>query len=310
MRADRLLKILLTLQSQGRVTAETLAARMEVSTRTIQRDMDALGAAGVPVYAVRGGGGGWELVAGYRTGLTGLTGDDAVAMMAGRPPRVLQELGIDIRDDSALLKLLAALTPEARDVASRAQERIYVDLAPWGAAPRPLVQLQLLQQAAWQDRVARIRYAGRPRSFRVEPYALVAKGFVWYLVGRTTGFRTYRVDRVTNVELDDDRFERSRDFKLEEHWRDVCDAFADRLPEYLVRLRVRGPAVGRLQWSARVIDLSEPDDEGWCDATIDTESEPEAISTVLSLAPNVIVIRPATLVARTQQAARAFASGA
>src|SRR4051812_23480079 len=163
---------------------------MEVSVRTIQRDMDALSSAGVPVYALRGGGGGWELSPGYRTGLTGLTGDDAVAIMAGRPPRLLEELGVNLRDDSALLKLLAALTPEARGLAERAQQRIHIDLAPWGAKARPVEQLQLIQKASWDDRVIRIRYAGNPRRFRIEPYALVAKGVVWYVVARTGHFRT------------------------------------------------------------------------------------------------------------------------
>jgi predicted DNA-binding transcriptional regulator YafY len=111
---------------------------------------------------------------------------------------------------------------------------------------------------------------------------------------------------VTDVEITDDRFERAPDFKLEAHWRDVCDRFESRLPEYLVHLRVRGPAAGRLRWSARVLELGEPDDAGWCDAKIDTESEAEAATIVLSLAPDVIVTSPATLVASTHEAALAF----
>ena len=306
MRADRLLRILLTLQSQGRVTAEFLAERMEVSVRTIQRDMDALSAAGVPVYAMRGGGGGWELSSGYRTGLTGFTGDDALAIMAGRPPRLLEELGVDVSDDSALLKLLAALTPEARDLAERAQQRIYVDLAPWGGKPRPVEQLQLLQRAAWEDRVARIRYAGRARSFRVEPYALVAKGMVWYLVARTREFRTYRVDRVSRVMLTDARFDREATFDLAAHWERICSEFENRFPEFIVHLRVRGPAAARVRWSARVLELGEPRDAGWQDATIDTENEQEAVSVVLGLAPDVIVVSPTSLARTANEVAHAF----
>lgn len=308
VRADRLLRILLTLQSQGRVTAEALAERMEVSVRTIQRDMDALSTAGVPVYAMRGGGGGWELTRGYRTGLTGLTGDDAVAIMAGRPPRLLEELGVNLRDDSALLKLLAALTPEARGRAERAHQRIHVDLAPWGAKARPLEQLQSLQKAAWDDRVVRMRYAGKPRRFRIEPYALVAKGVVWYLIGRTRDFRTFRVDRVDEVEVTAERFERLPEFDLEDHWAQVCDNFADALPQYLARLRVRGSAAARVRWSARVLDLGAPDGDGWRDATIDAESEHEAVAAVLSLAPNVIVVYPRSLAEATREAAGTFAA--
>lgn len=308
MRADRLLRILLTLQNQGRMTAEALAERMEVSVRTIQRDMDALSAAGVPVYALRGGGGGWELMRGYRTGLTGLTGDDAVAIMAGRPPRLLEELGIDLHDDSALLKLLAALTPEARGLAERAQQRIHIDLAPWGAKARPVEQLQLLQKAAWNDLIVRIRYAGKPRRFRVEPYALVAKGVVWYLVGHTRGFRTFRVDRIDDVEVTAEPFVRLPEFDLEAHWAKVCDDFADALPQYLARLKVKGPAAARVRWSARVLDLGPPDGNGWREATIDTESEHEAVAAVLSLAPNVIVLEPPSLAEAVRDAAATFAA--
>jgi predicted DNA-binding transcriptional regulator YafY len=308
MRADRLLRILITLQSRGRVTADALAESTEVSVRTIQRDMDALSAAGVPVRSLRGGGGGWELMPGYRSGLTGLTGDDAAAILAGRPPRLLEELGVNLRDDGALLKLLAALTPEARDRAEHARQRIYVDLAPWGGKPRPLEHLQRLQVAAWEDRVARIRYGGNPRSFRIEPYALVAKGTVWYVVGRARDFRTYRLDRVTHVEVMDDRFERMPDFDLEAHWHQVCDDFANALPECRVQLRLRGPATARVRWSARLLELGDPDEHGWRDAVIDTESEREALSVVLGLLPDVIVVGPSSLAAAAYEAAAAFAS--
>lgn len=290
------------------MTAEALAERMEVSVRTIQRDMDALSSAGVPVYALRGGGGGWELMGGYRTGLTGLTGDDAVAILAGRPPQLLEELGVDLRDDTALLKLLAALTPEARGRAEHAQQRIYVDLAPWGAKPRPVEHLQLLQKAAWDDRIVRVRYARKPRRFRLEPYALVAKGLVWYLVGRAREFRTYRVDRIDDVEVTDERFERLPDFDLAEHWSNVCAEFAATLPEFLAHLRVKGPAASRVRWSARVLELGEPDRDGWRDATIDTESHQEAVSVVLSLAPNVVVVAPQSLADATSEAARTHVS--
>lgn len=310
MRADRLLRILLTLQSRGRVTAEALAERLEVSVRTIQRDMDALSSAGVPVYAVRGGGGGWELTPGYRTGLTGLTGEDAVAIMAGRPPRILREIGVTLSDDSALLKLLAALTPEARGLAERAQQRIHVDLAPWGATPRPVAQLQLLQRAAWDDRIIRMRYSGRARSFRAEPYGLVAKGVVWYLVARTRDFRTFRVDRIDDVDVTAEQFDRLPDFDLEGHWARVCEEFAKSFPTYVAHLRVKGPATARVRWSSRVLDLGDTDRDGWRDATIDAENEQEAVAVVLSLAPNVIVVDPPTLVDATRAAAATLATPA
>lgn len=296
MRAERLVQILVLLQARGVATAGELAERLGVSVRTIQRDMDVLSVAGIPVYAQRGGRGGWRLDEGYRTSLLGMTAGEALAITVGRPPRLLDSLGLDDASDDALAKLLAALPLGARRDAERARQRILVDLAEWteGAAPACLPPLQ---QALWEDRLVRLRYGDRETRLVVGPLGLVAKGVVWYLVGlREAAIRTYRVSRIREVEVTAERFARPAGFDLPEHWRRACADFAATFPDYPVRIRVRGHARHRLHWTAgpQIGRLTELDD-GWTEAEVRFENEHEARADLLSLSGDVEVLEPPAL---------------
>ena len=145
MRAERLLRIVFLLQSRGRMTAGELAEELEVSARTIQRDMEALSGAGIPVFATRGAEGGWALLKDYRTSLTGLTATDVMAIVVGRPPRLLSELGLADPGEGPVLKLLESISPSAKEQAQRARQRVHIDLAAWGDVGPPI--LPVLQQA-------------------------------------------------------------------------------------------------------------------------------------------------------------------
>jgi predicted DNA-binding transcriptional regulator YafY len=293
MRAGRLLEILLLLQVRGRMTAGQLAERLEVSARTIQRDMDALSAAGVPVYAQRGGDGGWQLAAGFRSDLTGLTPSEVLAVVVGRPEGVLEGLGLDDPGDAALLKIIAATPELARHAAEHARQRLHVDLLPWDDRGDSAV-LPALREAAAHDRIVRITYGGRETAFPVAPLGLVCKGVVWYLVAlRGTEHRTYRVSRIHDVELTDETFDRPAGFDLPSHWREVRTNVRQTFPSFPVRLRV---------------ELADADDAGWQRADADLETEHEAVSVVLSLGGDAIVDRPSSLrraVAREATAAAA-----
>lgn len=187
IRADRLLRILLLLQTRGRMTAGELAGTLEVSVRTVQRDMESLSAAGVPVYALRGGQGGWALVEGFRTTLTGLTPAEAMAVAVGRPESVLKDLGIAGGGDAGLLKVVAALPELSQQLAEHARQRVHVDLEPWGGqAEKVRAVLGALYQATATDQVAEVRY-GSSDPFEIQPLGLVAKGLVWYLVALRGG---------------------------------------------------------------------------------------------------------------------------
>ncbi len=209
MRADRLLSILLLLQVHQRITARDLAQRLEVSERTIHRDMDILSGAGIPVTAERGAGGGWALLDDYRTDLTGLNAAEIQTLFLATPTRLLADLGLRQAADAALIKLLAALPSVARQGAEYARQRIHVDAAGWQQSRDDVPILPLLQEAIWQERRVALGYRrgdGTTVERVVDPLGLVAKGSLWYLIAAADGeTRTYRVSRVGSAVITDER---------------------------------------------------------------------------------------------------------
>ncbi len=221
MRADRLLSMLLMLQVEGRMTANELAQRLEVSERTIYRDMDALSAAGVPVYAERGTGGGCFLAEEYRTTLTGLSEPEVRTLFLVNSPSLLADLGLKKASEHALVKLVAALPPVFRRDAEYARQRIYIDAGGWNRREEAVPFLSVLQEAVWQSQKLRLAYRrsdGTSVERTVDALGLVAKGSVWYLVAAVEEqVRTYRVARVEDAEvlertLSAPRWVRSGDF--------------------------------------------------------------------------------------------------
>jgi predicted DNA-binding transcriptional regulator YafY len=250
MRADRLLSMLLLLQHRGRMTAPQLAEQLEVSQRTIYRDLDALSAAGVPVYAERGPRGGCVLRPGYRTDLTGLNQSEVASLFAGTARRVLDDVGLGAGLQRALVKLEAALPDARRTDAERVRQRLHVDAAAWFGADERSPQLTALRDAVFADRAVRLTYLranGRAATRRVDPLGLVVKGGIWYLVTVTAGdTRVYRVSRIRRVVVTKDRFERPRQFDLATFWSGWSRDFIASIPEYRVRLRATARALGLL----------------------------------------------------------------
>ena len=196
MRASRLVSLLLLLQTRGGMTAAALAEELEVSVRTVHRDVEALAEAGVPIYAERGPQGGIRLVGGYRTRLTGMTEDEAEAMFLSGVPGPAAELGLGTVVAAARLKVLAALPPELRSRASRLSQRFHLDAPGWFMPSEATPWLADLAAAVWEDRRVRMTYDRGDKIVEreIEPLGLVIKGGVWYLVARADGqVRTYRV---------------------------------------------------------------------------------------------------------------------
>lgn len=233
MRAERLLRLLLRLQTGGRSTVAQLAVALEVSPRTVQRDLDALSLAGVPVYSIRGRGGGWALLPDYRSRLTGLTPSEVMSVFVGATAHVLADLGLDASSELAVTKLIASLPEGTRREAEYARQRLLIDHAGWDDRRESPRWLDLCQQAVWEERTIEIQY-GEPGSaahstdggtrrrgpFPIEPLGLVAKTRTWYLVAaRTDGrLRTYRLSRVTSAELTTRTFTRPPGFDLATYW--------------------------------------------------------------------------------------------
>lgn len=273
VRGDRLLSILLLLQANGRMTARELAERLEVSERTIYRDLDALSAAGVPVYAERGRGGGLALLDGYRTDLTGLSEEEARALFSFGGPQVVAQLGLGPVLEGALRKLLAALPPAQRAGAQRARDRLLVDAAPWWRQPEPAPQLTAVQDAVWHDQRLRLTYrrgGGEPAERVVDPYGLIAKAGAWYLLAGVDGStRVFRVSRVERAEPLGERFERPRGFELAGAWDAARSAFESPGVGYeTVTLRIAPSALAMFLrvTGSQLIEPAErlpPGEDGW-----------------------------------------------
>ena len=305
MRADRLISLLILLQTQGRMTARELAETLEVSERTIYRDMDALSAAGVPVYAERGPGGGCALLDSYRTNLTGLTQDQVCALFMLSIPAPLADLGVSKELKAALLKLAAALPSDHRRDAEHSQQRIHLDAAGWFQPEEPVPHLRTIQAAVWQDRKLYIKYRrgdGTPGDRTLAPYGLVAKASIWYLVASREGqMRVYRVSRVQQARLTDEHFERPAEFDLATFWGQWCKAFETSRPKYPVTLRVAPeflpvlPQIFGEGIHALIARAGPPDDRGWVTLTLTFESLEAARTRVLGLGTHVEVVAPPAL---------------
>ena len=318
MRASRLLSILLLLQTRGRVTARELADELEVSPRTVYRDVESLAAAGVPVYAERGPTGGYRLVDGYRTRLTGLTADEADSLFLAGVPGPAGELGLGAELAAAQLKLLAALPADLRSRAGRVRERFHLDAPGWFRDAEPTPHLSALAGAAWNQRAVRVRYRRWDLKSEVErtlePLGLVLKAGLWYLVARSAGqMRVYRVGRVRELDVLDARFERPEGFDLTAFWAGWSARFEAGVyrAEAVVRLSPRGrtllpyllaPAIVR----GAELSAEPPDTEGWTRAVLPIESIDHALADLLRLGAEVEVLAPPELRRRIAEAARAL----
>ncbi|MEU5937772.1 YafY family protein [Micromonospora sp. NPDC047548] len=318
MRASRLISLVLLLQSRQTMTAAELARELEVSERTVYRDVLALSAAGVPVYADRGRAGGYRLLGGYRTRLTGLTRDEAEALFLSGLPGPAGDMGLADAVAAAELKVLAALPPSLRDAPARAGQRFHLDVPGWFRESAPPPWLAELARAVWRDRVVELRYRRGDHEVarRVEPYGLVLKSGIWYLVGRVgDAMRTYRVDRVVGVEAGGETFARDEGFDLGGHWREQAEAFLRSMlrDEITVRLSavglraLRGAAEAPFAYEEAVAAAGEPDGQGWTVTRLPVESVEVAYGLLLRLGPEVEVLDPPELRARLAEAAARLA---
>jgi predicted DNA-binding transcriptional regulator YafY len=252
--------MLMLLQTRGRLTARQLAVELEVSERTIYRDIIALNAAGVPIYTEGGPGGGISLIEGYQTDLTGLRPEEALALSMLSIPKPLVHLGVGGDLKAALLKLFAAIPASVREKQAQAQHRLYLDEAWWFQSEEPTPHLQTIQRAIWQDRLLQITYRGDFNATSeqvVAPYGLVAKASVWYLVFSRDGrVRGMRASRIISAEMLAQSFERPADFNLAAFWEKWCADFEKDRPFYVVQALVSPALAERLP---RLLRKNQPD---------------------------------------------------
>jgi predicted DNA-binding transcriptional regulator YafY len=311
MRASRLLSILLSLQGRGRLTASAMAGELEVSERTIYRDIDQLSAAGIPVVADRGRTGGFKLANGFRTQLTGLTESEAETLFLAGLPGPVAELGLAELMAVARTKLMAALPAGAR--AERIATRFHLDAAGWFRTTDTVTLLPAIARAVWNERYVRFRYgqAEGAEVRKVGPVGLVLKAGVWYLVAQKGNvFRTYRVGRILDVVALEEPYVRPATFDLAAWWSqssrkyelsNYCDSATIRLSP---RGRLAADLLGSHVVEAVAKTAGTPDRRGWVRCTIPVESGDNGIRELLRLGADAEVIAPAALRTRMALALR------
>ncbi|QFQ96713.1 WYL domain-containing protein [Streptomyces phaeolivaceus] len=336
MRAARLIKMVLLLQSRPSMTAAELARELEVSERTVTRDAQALSEAGVPVYADRGRAGGYRLIGGYRTRLTGLARGEAEALFLSGVPGALRDMGLEDAASAARLKVSAALLPSLRDASRTASQRFHLDAPSWFKEPKTPELLPAVADAVWDDRriVARYGRGDTEVERELEPYGLVLKAGVWYLCAhvpeQTHGpsrthrthlthrthdaYRTYRIDRFLTVDTGGDRFTRDEEFDLPAYWDEQAERFARSILHAEVVVRLSAEGVRRLPYvvdpvSARdALAASEASDaRGRTTVTLRVESEEVAHTQLTALGPEAEVLAPGSLRERFADDARRLA---
>jgi predicted DNA-binding transcriptional regulator YafY len=311
MRASRLVSVLLLLQARGRMTAERLAEELDVSERTIYRDLADLGAAGVPVYGERGEGGGYQLIEGYRTNLTGLTEEEAGTLLLTGVQAQAAQLGLGSLLATTRLKLLAAVPEGLREVAARAEQRFLLDPTRWAhAAARDQRHLQTVARAVWQDRQLRVVHDRTGTGRRVDPLALVHKTGTWYLVASYhQRVLVFRVDRIRSASVLDAAAVRPAGFELQSFWSEWEREYAASLPTFVatVRLGPRAQQYRDLLGAAvpRAVDEDPPDGFGWVRQRLTFDSEDVAVAALLALAPEIEVVDPPRLRERVTTTAAA-----
>ncbi len=304
MRADRLISIIILLQTRERMTAGELSRELEVSTRTIYRDIVALNGAGVPVYTDRGPGGGIALLECYRTSLTGMSEEEVRALFMLNIPASLVELGVGQKLKSALMKLSVALPPRQQAVQLHTQQRIFLDSTVWGEPAQPSAHLGVLHMAVWADMRIRIVYHGAfdtKVEFDLEPQGLVAKMNTWYLVGCFMGHtRVFNVADILEVTVTEQSFTREASFNLADFWTEWCRSSEARRPVYPATLRVAPSLLTKLRLylgesiKYAVID-QRADESGWITVSIQYEHLFQARESILNFGNAAEVLEPEAL---------------
>ena len=299
MRADRLLSLLMLLQTQGRMTAAELATELEVTERTIYRDIDALSMAGVPIYTERGPGGGCALLDHYRTNLTGLNEEEIQALFMLSIPAPLVDLGVNQELKRALLKLTTALPTRHYDAEQYVRQRIHLDSVVFFQSSEPMPHLRLIYQAVWENRQLHITYqlpfdteVGRI----IKPYGLVAKTNIWYLVYECNNhIFVRRTSHIVEAVFTDENFERPTEFNLEVFWQKWCADFEKQQPHYVVKVRATSELLPYL--SKFVPSHTMPNSLGndWLEMCLSFESFEVARMYILSFGRAIEVLEPLPL---------------
>lgn len=301
MRADRLLSIILLLQTRGKMTAKKLAEELEVSRRTILRDISALSVSGVPVYSEGGHGGGIALVEEYRTTLTGLNKFEVQSLFVATNNDALRDVGLGDSGERLLLKLLAALPGSQHSTADHIRQRLMIDPTWWWHDASISPFWDDIQKAVYEDRLIEAEYEnfdGIITQRLLAPYSLVCKSSVWYLLAERDGeLHTYRVSRIHSVRLLDKSFSRRPDFNLPAYWRAHTQNLEKFSSGYHCTLRVHPDRLSFIKtlMPGRWEMEADTEDGGWKTISLSMDSDLQAKMLVFGLSGFVEILEPGEL---------------
>ena len=252
MKADRLISILMLLQIHKQLTANDLAKKLEVSVRTIYRDIESLSSLGIPIFTDRGSNGGIKLLGDYKTTLTGINKDELYSLFIPTGDKVLDDLGIEKVKDSTMLKLLGTSSPEQMEQIKNIQNYIYIDMHTWGENPVTVDTniLSSLQKGIWNSNVLKIIYKkiNETKEVILNPLGLVCKRGIWYLVGENNNIiKTYKVSNIESIALTYEVFDRPSDFSLENHWKSSTSNFKSLIPKHTFTFKVNPSIVNHIK---------------------------------------------------------------
>ena len=310
MRADRLLSIILLLQTRGKMTAGELAGELEVSRRQILRDVDALSLAGIPVYSESGRCGGIALVDEYRTSLTGLNQFEVQSLMIMNNNHALREVGLGVAADQLLMKMLAALPNAQRSTADHIRQRLLIDPTWWWHDPAMPPFWDDLQKAVYEDRIIEAtyeKYNGETTEKVLAPYSLICKSSLWYVLAeRENELRTYRVNRFHSIHILDRPFSRRVDFDLSEYWQSHLKSFEEEFSDHNYIFRIHPDLIATLKslFPGRWKMTGQGDERGWLTISLNLDSDLMAKMLVFGLAGSVEILEPAGLIEEVLNQAR------
>lgn len=316
MRADRLVNIMILLQNKGKMTTRELAGTLEVSHRTILRDMDALSASGIPIFAVRGKAGGWRLMDHFRSQLSGMKLADMKSLFILPSEKILEDLGVAAQGLDIREKLLASMPGSIKDEAQSYLDKIYIDAGTWKSSPsteKP-VAFQIVQQAVWEERKLNMLYEktdGLQTRRVVLPLGMVAKGTTWYLVAvsdRDDVYRSYRISRILEAHIEPETFTRPENFSLAGFWKQSKIDFTQKLPAYIVKVLAHRSIIRRMTFTSKFVQhvhSEESREDHWVPVTLCFNAEQEAVEYVLGFGEKIKLIYPEHLIGKIVQQALA-----
>ncbi|SFL91850.1 Predicted DNA-binding transcriptional regulator YafY, contains an HTH and WYL domains [Gracilibacillus orientalis] len=301
MRADRLINIMVLLQNRGKMTTKELAGELEVSDRTIIRDMDALSTVGIPVVAERGKWGGWRLLDNFRSKLSTITLEEMKALFVFPSKGLLQDLGLTHSIDPRH-NLLVSLPVHYQADAQAMWDRIHIDVSTWRQSKEKVTAFETIQQAVLGNKKLKIHYEkadGNKEDRLIEPLGLVAKGNRWYLVASRNGeLRNYRASRIHSAKMEMERFERPANFHLATYWEQSKDNFIRNLPAYDVDVEIAPSIIKRITFTGKfvqVIEKKSANEQGWLPAVLRFNDRQEAIEYILGFGDQIKIVSPAHL---------------